>query len=219
MPKQLGEARGEKRTRRKKRKKNVKTSGSVGRARKLLTLSEVSTRTNISMPTLQRYKKLYQDRIPSVGEGRKQRYPLSALPVFKELKKENLKRRGRPRAEAGGANGNLITLSEVGRRTGISYPTLLRYVKLHLDRIPHEGEGRSRRYPASAVRIFQEIRAGSKRGRKAAGTGSTRAAVGVDRQLREKIRELEKAQRQITRQLEMVIETLKRPLQVTIRPR
>ena len=30
---------------------------------KLYTLSEISQRTGISMPTLQRYKKLYQDRI------------------------------------------------------------------------------------------------------------------------------------------------------------
>ena len=49
---------------------------------KLYTLSEISSKTGISMPTLQRYKKLYQDRIPSEGQGRKQRYPESALPVF-----------------------------------------------------------------------------------------------------------------------------------------
>src|SRR5690606_28132438 len=50
----------------------------------LLTLTEVANRTGISMPTLQRYKKEYQDRIPSVGRGRKQRYPASALGVFEE---------------------------------------------------------------------------------------------------------------------------------------
>jgi hypothetical protein len=47
----------------------------------LLTLSEVSKRTKISMPTLQRYKKEYQRRIPSTGKGRKQRYPVEALEV------------------------------------------------------------------------------------------------------------------------------------------
>jgi len=171
------------------------------------------------MPTLQRYKKLYQDRIPSSGEGRKQRYPLAAIPIFQELKKENLKRRGRPKGVSGGASADgLITLSEIGRRTGISYPTLLRYVKLHIRKIPHEGQGRSRRYPVAAVDVFQEIRGSSKRGRKAAGVNA-RAAVGVDPQLQQKIRDLEKAQRQIARQLESVIETLKKPLQVTIRPR
>ena len=59
-------------------------------ANKLLTLTEVANRTKISMPTLQRYKKLYQDRIPSEGAGRKQRYPKSAIPVFLELKKDEL---------------------------------------------------------------------------------------------------------------------------------
>src|SRR6185295_2351532 len=67
---------------------------------KLFTLSEISQKTGISMPTLQRYKKLYQDRLPSSGQGRKQRYPESALPVFDEIKNENVGRRGRPRKDA-----------------------------------------------------------------------------------------------------------------------
>ncbi|HYO12020.1 MAG TPA: helix-turn-helix domain-containing protein, partial [Thermoanaerobaculia bacterium] len=70
---------------------------------KLYTLSEISQRTGISMPTLQRYKKLYQSRIPAVGKGRKQRYPESALPVFDEIKNENAGRRGRPRKDAAAA--------------------------------------------------------------------------------------------------------------------
>ena len=64
---------------------------------KLYTLSEVSHRSGISMPTLQRYKKTYQDRIPSVGTGRKQRYQEHALPVFAELRSENAGKRGRDR--------------------------------------------------------------------------------------------------------------------------
>src|SRR3954453_17709672 len=67
---------------------------------KLYSLSDISQKTNISMPTLQRYKKMYQDRIPSVGQGRKQRYPESALPVFDEIKTENAGKRGRPRKNA-----------------------------------------------------------------------------------------------------------------------
>src|SRR4028119_48207 len=63
---------------------------------KLFTLSEISQKTGISMPTLQRYKKMYQDRIPAEGKGRKQRYPESALPVFDELRNENPRRPGRP---------------------------------------------------------------------------------------------------------------------------
>jgi hypothetical protein len=71
--------------------------GQQGAGGKLFTLSEMSRRTGISMPTLQRYKKLYQHRIPSSGAGRKQRYPESALAVFAQLRSENEKRRGRPR--------------------------------------------------------------------------------------------------------------------------
>src|SRR6186713_740206 len=68
--------------------------------RKLYTLSEISSRTGISMPTLQRYKKMYQSRIPAEGKGRKQRYPEESLPVFEQLRVENAGRRGRPRKDA-----------------------------------------------------------------------------------------------------------------------
>lgn len=73
---------------------------------KLYTLTEVSKRTKISMPTLQRYKKLYQARIPSAGSGRSQRYPEEALAVFLQLKKENIGRRGRPRKAGNERAGN-----------------------------------------------------------------------------------------------------------------
>lgn len=208
----------------------------------LYTLTEVAKKTGISMPTLQRYKKAYQSRIPSVGKGRRQRYPEKALAVFNEIKKENLGRRGRPRksasakrrpkaskrkaAKKGQASvapktSGLLTLSEIGRRTGISYPTLVRYVKVFIDQIPHEGTGRKRRFPSAAVRVFQRLRAQSKRGRRpksALGLAARdgRQAMGTDRALNERIRALEIAHGEITRQLESVIETLKKPLHVTI---
>ncbi|HVR97295.1 MAG TPA: helix-turn-helix domain-containing protein [Thermoanaerobaculia bacterium] len=225
---------------------------------KLYTLSEVSNRTGISMPTLQRYKKLYQNRIPSVGKGRKQRYPDSALPVFNELKNENAGKRGRPRKNAaassgataarrgrppaaarqtatpqratagrkggaakrgaaaapapapaakrgrkpgrkpgrpagskaaasprgaakGGAkkSGNLLTLTQVSEQTGISYPTLVRYVRVHSNRLPSEGAGRSRRFYPEAVNVFRELRQESGRGGRKKGT--TTAAKGTAR--------------------------------------
>src|SRR4051794_15802910 len=67
---------------------------------RLFTLSEVSEKTGISMPTLQRYKKMYQDRIPAEGKGRKQRYPEEAMPIFGEIRNENAGKRGRPRKDA-----------------------------------------------------------------------------------------------------------------------
>jgi hypothetical protein len=236
---------------------------------KLFTLSDISSKTGISMPTLQRYKKLYQGRIPSVGSGRKQRYPDSALPVFDEIRNENIGRRGRPRKDASAAaasatparrgratgsgrkaaaetpatrgrgpgrparrpgrpagkratvpaaptavekpaarrgrppgsksknkgtagtgasgtsgasekSGNLMTLTQISKQTGISYPTLVRYVRLHSDRLPHEGKGRARRFYPQAVDVFRELRQESGRGGRKPGrpAGSGRAAAG-----------------------------------------
>ena len=221
-------------------------------ARKLYTLTDVSKATGISMPTLQRYKKLYQDRIPSEGEGRKQRYPRQSLAVFKKLREENLKKRGRPagkkaaakrgakkktkakakaktatRRRAGAksrgrsADQKLLTLLEIGRRTGISYPTLLRYVKVYGDEIPHVGEGRKRRYPVAAVKEFRRLRRASKRGpragKKRAAAAPARRASGTDRALQARVRELEKAQRQVNRQLDEIVRLLKKPMTITVR--
>ena len=201
---------------------------------KLYTLTEVSKRAGVSMPTLQRYKKLYQDRIPSVGEGRRQRYPKSAIGAIRKLKAENLKKRGRPRkavapsaakarSGSGKRTGKLLTLSEIGRRTGISYPTLIRYVKLYIDQIPHVGKGRKRRFPVAAVAKFAQLRKQSRRGRPPASEGRksaapSRRASGTDARLAERIRGLESAQREVARQLEAVLKLLKRPVHVTIQP-
>jgi len=207
----------------------------------LLTLTEVSNRTRISMPTLQRYKKEYQDRLPTVGEGRRQRYPVSALAVFEEIKKENIARRGRPRksdsdARKGGrkpakkkekARSDLLTLTEVSERTRISYPTLVRYVKLHGDRIPYEGEGRRRRYHPEAVEVFNEIRSQSGRGRKkkkaaggAAPSGAARAAAGGTGdgagRLAQRVQSLERSQERLEKQIRDLIDQLRKPMTVTL---
>jgi len=271
---------------------------------KLFTLSEISQRTGISMPTLQRYKKTYQDRLPSVGSGRKQRYPEHALPVFAELRSENAGRRGRPRKNAAAASGGatakrrpgrpagaraaagkgragrrgrpakagaakpargaakvarsgrrpgrprkvqaatparrgrppgrpparrgrppgrprkvqaatparrgrppgsgrragrigrpagaaarraagraktegLLTLTQISKTTGISYPTLVRYVRLYSNRLPHAGKGRARRFYPEAVDVFRSLRQESGRGGRRA--GGRRAAPGTAR--------------------------------------
>ncbi len=232
-------------------------------AAKLLTLTEVSKRTKISMPTLQRYKKLYQARIPSEGEGRKQRYPTDALAVFKQLKKENIGRRGRPRKnapppETGAApakkaarpkpakkqaqkpaakkssSEGLLTLTQVSKMTGVSYPTLLRYVKTNLKQIPHTGTGRARRYKPEAVAVFKDMRAKSRRGRKpkaasAAKPARARAAAAkpaarrgrppkvIDpADLLARIKELEKAQRQLERLCARQQKQIEKPFRVVL---
>lgn len=72
---------------------------------------------------------------------------------------------------------SLLTLGQIAERTGISYPTLVRYVRDHGDRLPSEGEGRSRRYYPEAINIFNEIRSTTKGGRKpGAGKGGNKPA-------------------------------------------
>ncbi len=208
-----------------------------GEGRRTYTLSDVAKKTGISMPTLQRYKKLYQSRLPSVGQGRKQRYPEEALAVFEEIKVESAGRRGRPRKDPSAprpartatpkrraraarrgrppgrppgrprrgrppgrppgrparrgrppgrppgqarrgrppgrrtGTGGLLTLTSVSERTGISYPTLVRYVKLYSSRLPHVGSGRARRFKPEAVEVFRELRQQSGRGGRRRGPG------------------------------------------------
>ena len=153
------------------------SAAAAGR-KKLLTLGEVARRAGVSMATALRYKKMYQGRISSEGEGRKQRYRVAAVKEFRAFKNErSTKRRGAGRKKAAtpaeetqakGAAGapSLLTLSSISQQTGISYPTLQRYVRLFGDRIPHEGEGRKRRYHPDSVAVFRQLRAESKPGRK-----------------------------------------------------
>jgi DNA-binding transcriptional MerR regulator len=208
----------------------------------LLTLTDVSERTGISMPTLLRYKKEHQDRIPSVGEGRTQRYPEDALPVFEQIKQENLSKRGRPRKSGAKnpaaakptpepARSDLLTLTEVSERTGISYPTLSRYVKLHGDQIPYEGEGRRRRYHPEAVAVFNRLRVESSRGpRKKSqpaapskpgrrpSTPSTDGSALTDPALAHRVAALEQSQQRLSDQLRDLLHQLKQPITATIRP-
>jgi len=202
--------------------------------KKLYTLTEISEKTNISMPTLQRYKKGYQDRIPSVGKGRKQRYPEEALPVFEQIKKENIKRRGRPRKSGAPAKpskgtrkkkadtAGLLTLTKIAEETGISYPTLVRYVKLYKDRIPHRGSGRGRRFLPEAIEVFKQIRSESPRGRrkKSASAGASRVsrtAGAADGALGRRVAALERSSADLERQIRELIKQLKKPLKVTIK--
>jgi predicted DNA-binding transcriptional regulator AlpA len=250
---------------------------------RLYTLSDISQKTGISMPTLQRYKKLYQGRIPSVGNGRKQRYPENALPVFDEIKNENIGRRGRPRKDASAAaaparrrgrpagsgrkaaaaaevkvarrgrrpgrpaaknaavaekpparrgrppgrknrtttsGGGLLTLTQISKTTGISYPTLVRYVRLHSDRLPHEGKGRARRFHPAAVEAFRELRQESGRGGRKPGrpAGSGRrpgrpgrpAASAETSGFSQRIKAIEKSQDAIEKRFRGLIKSLQK---------
>lgn len=209
----------------------------------LLTLTEVSQRSNISMPTLQRYKKLYQSRIPSVGKGRKQRYLESSLAVFEELKNENIGRRGRPRkadakpgrpagrpvgrpaaakAEATEApaarrakktGSGLMTLTEISKLAGVSYPTAVRYVRLFLDRLPHEGEGRRRRFYSGAVDVFNQLREEGGRGGQRVKRIAGRAVQAIESGVADRIKQLEKAQQSFEKKLRTLAQSLQKFLE------
>jgi DNA-binding transcriptional MerR regulator len=195
------------------------------RAEKLYSLAEVAEKTGISLASLRRYRELHAKRVPSIGKGRAQRFPAASLPVFQELKAEGMARRGHggggtrsARGRRGGAptavagdREQLLTLVEIGRRTGISYPTLLRYVRLHLDRLPHVGSGRKRRFRPAALEEFKKIREQSRRGRRA-GTSPTAGAPSVARQLAK----LERGQRDLGRQLRDLRRELLRPMRVRL---
>lgn len=205
----------------------------MGARKKLYTLTDVSQETGISMPTLQKYKKLHAERIPSVGEGRKQRYTREAFAVFKQLKQEGLKGRGgarrkkaskrgrRSRSTGRAANQGLLSLQRIKEMTGISYPTLLRYTNLHLDQIPHVGEGRTRRFPPEAVPVFERLRSESPRGRRkgsgkgSALTGGVRAAG--DGALARRVAGLERAQADLQKEIRALVKTLQKPLTLTVR--
>jgi hypothetical protein len=135
-------------------------------------------------------------------------------------------RRGRPpgrrnKAAAGGS-GNLLTLTQISEQTGISYPTLVRYVRMHSDRLPHEGKGRARRFYPQAVDVFRELRQESGRGGRkpgrpagsgrAAGRGAGRraAASGDTGAFAQRIKAIEKSQQSIEKRFRGLIQSLQK---------
>lgn len=204
-----------------RRRKNRKTTHKT-RQTKLYTLTDISEVTGISMPTLLRYKKNFQDRLPSVGDGRNQRYTESVFAVVRQIKEENLRKRGGARRGGSTADDGYLPLTEIAKRAGISYPTARKYAAEHASELNTKGVGRRRRYAPETADLFGEIRSRSRRGgRRTAGAGSRggRRAVVQDPMLARRIKELERSQAEISRQLRAIIETLRKPLQVTIEAR
>lgn len=68
----------------------------------------------------------------------------------------------------------LLTLKAISEETGISQATLAKYAADNAD-IPSEGEGRGKRYPRAAVKVFQRLRKESKPGRPAGGSSTSPA--------------------------------------------
>jgi hypothetical protein len=60
----------------------------------LFTLTEMAEQTGISLASLSKYVKEHPDRVPSRTVGRMRKFPREAGDVFREIKAENLGRRG-----------------------------------------------------------------------------------------------------------------------------
>ena len=113
----------------------------------------------------------------------------------------------------------IYSLKDIERKTGISYPTLILYAKEFADQIPTLGSGRTRRYPAEAVAVFQQIfskrRPGRKRGAawrglnasSAEGAGATTAPpLQLAEEDRELMRNLTEALREVAAKLQAFTE-------------
>lgn len=73
--------------------------------KRLYTLTEMAERTGISLASLSKYVKAHGDRIPSEMVGKMRKFPDEATPVFREIKKENLEKRGGRKRHSTGRHG------------------------------------------------------------------------------------------------------------------
>ncbi|HYN21723.1 MAG TPA: hypothetical protein VE078_12235 [Thermoanaerobaculia bacterium] len=123
-----------------------------------------------------------------------------------------------------------MTLTEISNQTNISYPTLVRYVKLYGNRLPSEGKGRTRRYYPAAVEVFRELRSQSGRGGRKPGPGKrlgrppgrrgrppasavtavTAVAAGADPATAQRLKALEKAQEKLEKKFRGIAKSLQR---------
>src|SRR5690606_23148202 len=125
--------------------------------------------------------------------------------------------RGAAGAGRGGArrgSGNLMTLTQISEQTGISYPTLVRYVRMHADRLPSEGTGRARRFYPQAVDVFRQLRQESGRGGRKKGSGAARGTMagsargGNDGAINQRLRALEKQQQDLAKKFRGFVQSL-----------
>src|SRR5262249_45128280 len=131
-------------------------------------------------------------------------------------------RRAGSKATARSKTAGLLTLTQISEETNISYPTLVRYVRLYSDRLPHEGQGRARRFYPAAVAVFRTLRpeggrggrkagsgraAGARRGRPAKGANVSTRLEGV---LAARIRDLERFQQTIEKRFGDLVKGLQK---------
>ncbi|HEX9944184.1 MAG TPA: hypothetical protein VGG03_19410 [Thermoanaerobaculia bacterium] len=60
----------------------------------------------------------------------------------------------------------LYSLLDVKKKTGISYPTLIKYARDYAEKIPAVGQGRNRRYTVESIKVFERLYKQSRPGRR-----------------------------------------------------
>lgn len=117
----------------------------------LFNLSQIARMAGISPPTAHKYVTKYKDQIETVSNGTGQKYPISVVIFFKQIKQKNMDyssfREDKPKEEAPKkqqVQGDLLLLSEVSKRAKISVVTLCKYKRKHKNRlgpymVPSEG--------------------------------------------------------------------------------
>jgi len=73
-----------------------------------LTLRTAAKLAGISTVTARKYMAREPGRVPSIGEGRKRRYPPEAVATFKAMRVEGDARHGRPRGDGGAVRRSAV---------------------------------------------------------------------------------------------------------------
>jgi hypothetical protein len=101
-----------------------------------------------------------------------------------ETRSASPKRRAKPLPEAAATSAPVterppgtLSLKDIERATGVSYPTLMRYAKDHADKLPSIEVGSRRYYLPEAIDVVREVRSRSKAGRKKTGQAGPPAAA------------------------------------------
>jgi len=127
------------------------------------------------------------------------------------------RRPGRPQK-----SGGLLTLTQISETTGISYPTLVRYVRIHADKLPSEGKGRARRFYPQAVDVFRQLRSESGRGGRKKGSGAAKKPAATTRgrisaasdelsgMVSQRLKQLEKTQQSLEKKFKGFVDSLQK---------
>lgn len=141
-------------------------------------LSEMSRLTGINRAQLHKYVKSHPDRILSQRFGARTKFHESGVVVFEEIRKEGLRRVGKPVTERAKiapsdvkrkpgrraaqedpqAAPRYYTLADMARLTGINRVQLHKLSRTYANQIPSRKVGGRTQYPSEAAEVFRQLR-------------------------------------------------------------